>query len=83
MINKNTLMKGKIFMTMQKQNNSDIGRINKIKAAIATRKYAHADEISLLWRYAMKSSQALSWQNIMCIALISSAIICTIILWSS
>lgn len=49
--------------------------IKKVKLAISTRKYAHADEISLLWQDALKSSAAISWGKVMLISIIASAII--------
>lgn len=80
MINKNTLMKGKMHMVIKKQNNFDIDRINKIKVAVATRKYAHANEINILWQYAVKSSRVYSWESIMLIAFVSNVLICAITL---
>ncbi len=68
------LMKGYI-MVIQKTLLIDNDKIKKIKTAINKRKYAHADEISLLWQHALKSSSVFSWGKVMLISIISGLVI--------
>lgn len=54
---------------MDNKSHTDIDIIRKVKQSIKARKYAHADEISLLWQYAMKSTETISWSKIMLMSL--------------
>ncbi|MDD9340179.1 MAG: 3-oxoacyl-ACP synthase [Providencia heimbachae] len=54
---------------MDNKLHTDIDIIRKVKQSIEARKYAHADEISLLWQYAMKSTETISWSKIMLMSL--------------
>ncbi|MEQ5730105.1 3-oxoacyl-ACP synthase [Providencia alcalifaciens] len=65
-------------MMMQKNADTTTDIVNNVKNAINTRKYTHADEISLLWQHAMKSPYMISWGHVMLIALIVAAIITVI-----
>ncbi|MGO2305276.1 MAG: 3-oxoacyl-ACP synthase [Providencia sp.] len=61
-------------MTNTNQTQSDISLVRQIKSTIRTRKYAHVDEINILWRHAMRSQKVIEWHNIMVI----SSIVCAI-----
>lgn len=63
-------------MTMNNDAPPDTDMIKNIKTAIKVRKYAHIDEINLLWKYAMGSQKVVDWRNIMAI----SGIVCAIII---
>lgn len=65
-------------MTNTNQAQPDISLVRKIKSTIRTRKYAHVDEINLLWRHAMRSQKVMDWRNIMAISGIMCAIIALI-----
>ncbi|MBQ0534072.1 3-oxoacyl-ACP synthase [Providencia huaxiensis] len=62
-------------MVIQKTLPVDNDTIKKIKIAINKRKYAHADEISLLWQHALKSSSVFSWGKVMLISIISGLVV--------
>ena len=65
-------------MIMKNTVSQDNDMIKNVKLAIKTRKYAHADEISLLWQHALNSKSIISWTKVMLISIIGSAIIATI-----
>lgn len=62
-------------MVIQKTLPIDNDTIKKVKAAINKRKYAHANEISLLWQHVLKSSSVCSWGKVMLISIISGLVV--------
>ncbi|MGG4662175.1 3-oxoacyl-ACP synthase [Providencia vermicola] len=54
---------------------ADNDMVKKVKLAIKTRKYAHADEINLLWQHALNTKSVISWKKIMSVSIIVSAIV--------
>lgn len=65
-------------MNMQQKRSTENDTINQIKTAINNRKYAHADEISLLWQHALKSWPAISWEKVMLISTLGCLLIASI-----
>lgn len=62
-------------MVIQKTLPIDNDTIKKVKPAINKRKYAHANEISLLWQHALKSSSVCSWGKVMLISIIGGLVV--------
>ncbi|EPL9569744.1 3-oxoacyl-ACP synthase [Providencia rettgeri] len=62
-------------MIMKNSASADNNMIKNVKLAIKTRKYAHADEISLLWQHALNSKSVISWKKMMLMSIIISTII--------
>lgn len=62
-------------MVIQKTLPVDNDTIKKVRMAINKRKYAHANEINLLWQHALKSSSVFSWGKVMLISIISSLVV--------
>lgn len=62
-------------MIMKNTVSTDKDMIKKVKLAIKTRKYAHPDEISLLWQHALNFKSLISWNKIMLISTLVSAVI--------
>ena len=62
-------------MVIQKTLPVDNDTIKKVRMAINKRKYAHVNEINLLWQHALKSSSVFSWGKVMLISIISSLVV--------
>ncbi|MEQ4673444.1 3-oxoacyl-ACP synthase [Providencia vermicola] len=62
-------------MIMKNTVSADNDMVKKVKLAIKTRKYAHADEINLLWQHALNTKTVISWKKIMSVSIIVSTII--------
>ncbi|USR66441.1 3-oxoacyl-ACP synthase [Providencia vermicola] len=62
-------------MIMKNTVSADNDMVKKVKLAIKTRKYAHADEINLLWQHALNTKSVISWKKIMSVSIIVSAIV--------
>lgn len=62
-------------MVIQKSSHSDAEMIKKVKNAINARKYAHTNEINLLWQDAMPPSSIISWRKVILGACIASTFI--------
>lgn len=62
-------------MIMKNTVSTDNDMVKKVKLAIKTRKYAHADKINLLWQHALNTKAVISWKKIMLVSIIVSTII--------